>query len=538
MTRTTGQILLLTDDEPELGALELALLQRGANVHRAEPEAACRLLDRNDLDLILVDPERVDSRAAAILDTAPLVPWLVALVPDAGTATLRRALSVGARDFLCLPIDGSADREADRLMELVRERRLRCGSRGIKEADSYHRLKQHVRELTDRYLRQCRTSDEAQDVFYLDLSRLMTILDNIMDGIVFTDPEGQITLMNPVAEALVSVKTIFAIGKSIRDLGPGIELVEEIARDHERALIEGGVSERTLEIHLSGRDLSYLQLRTTAVTDYKGSFAGILTVIKDVSAEFKSEQMKNQYLSIVSHELRTPLTGIKTLATILGKGMLGGLPAQQQEVVNSIREQALRLEHEVDKLISLGRIESGDLATDREAFPVVELLDSAVAPFRQIAQDRGLDFLVEDDDAGPWVLADREDLRRAIQALVENSIKFTPAGGRVEVFVEELEDSVKLHVKDNGPGINPRYHRSIFEKFFQIENPLTRHHGGAGLGLALAQGVARAHNGWIELFSDIGQGADFCICLPKCDGDSGGEVETSQAAVAAIRKEE
>jgi len=537
MKRTPGHILILADDEPGLSALELALLARGANVLRSEPESAVHLLEKSSVDCVIMSPSRVDGRVASLLEL-PGGPALVALVPEAGERAVREALAVGARDYLVRPALGDGVEAAERTLAVLTTRLQRSSQRQIREAESLHRLKQQVKELTERYVRQCRTFDEAQDVFYLDLSRMMTIFDNIMDGIVFTDVEGQITLMNPVAEELLGVRTIFAIGKCVRELGHGNELIDEVATDHESALIDGGVSERTSEVHVKGKDLSYLKLRTTAVADYKGSFAGILTVIKDVTSEYKSEQMRNQYLSIVSHELRTPLTGIKTFASLMAKGSIGPLSDKQQSVIDSIREQTLRLEHEVDKLICLGRIDSGDFAADSEEFEMIGMLSGIVAPFAQIARDRGIEFNVRAPTESQWVLADRENLKRALQALVENAIKFTSAGGRVDVFLDDRPDEVRIHVRDTGLGISPRYHRRIFDKFFQVEDPLTRHFGGAGLGLNVAHGVAKSHQGRVEVISDLGQGAEFIFCLPRIQPAARQPTETSQAAVVSGRKEQ
>ncbi len=542
MTRTAGQILILSEEEESLSALEFALVRLGANVVRSLPDGSAYLLEQVEPDVVLVDPKRIAGRAAALLDVAHRAPVIVALLHRVDNEALRWAMACGARDWLKAPISDPKQAAAT-VLEIVEARKRHGSQRRIREAESVHLLKQQVRELTERYVRQCRTFDEAQDVFYLDLSRMMTIFDNIMDGIVFTDPEGQVTLMNPVAEDLLGVKTIFAIGKRVRDFGRGTELIDEVARDHECALLDGGVTERTVEIHQKSHSLSYLELRTTAVIDYKGSFAGILSVIKDVTAEYKGEQMKNQYLSIVSHELRTPLTGIKTFATLMAKGTLGPLPGVQQEVIDTIREQTLRLEHQVDRLICLGRIESGDFAMDRESFELSALLDTLTAPFAQAARDRGIDFRVRRTEDNPCVRADREDLRRAIQALIANAIKFTPNGGHVEISIEcPADGGVVVHVKDSGPGISPRYHGRIFEKFFQVEDPLTRQYGGAGLGLCVAQGVAKAHGGCIEVMSDLGQGAEFRFYLPVCDAArdvaADREDEKSQAALASIRKEE
>jgi two-component system phosphate regulon sensor histidine kinase PhoR len=99
--------------------------------------------------------------------------------------------------------------------------------------------------------------------------------------------------------------------------------------------------------------------------------------------------------------------------------------------------------------------------------------------------------------------------------LIENAVKFAPDGGHVTVSIGTMEQGgLRFAVRDDGIGIDPRYHRRIFEKFFQVEDPLTRHHGGAGLGLFVAKGVVEAHGSRIEVSSQLGQGADFSFALP------------------------
>jgi signal transduction histidine kinase len=237
--------------------------------------------------------------------------------------------------------------------------------------------------------------------------------------------------------------------------------------------------------------------------------------LKDVTAEFKTDQLKNQYLSIVAHELRTPLTGIKTFATMMAKGKLGSMSERQQMVCESIREQSVRLEHQIDKLINLGNLESADYGRDREVITVDEFVNGLLAPFEQPARDRHIELTLQIDPTEEKLFADRADLRRACQALVENAVKFTRDGGQVRVRIEAMPDGgLRFGVSDDGIGIDPRYHRRIFEKFFQVEDPLTRHHGGAGLGLFVTRGIVEAHGSRIEVSSQLGQGADFSFALP------------------------
>lgn len=343
---------------------------------------------------------------------------------------------------------------------------------------------------------------------------MMTIITNLMDGIVFVDRAGNVTLMNPVAEDLLGTKSFVAIGKPMTALQGRRDLVQTLADDHARLLQQKEVVQ-TVEVHHSEQDLLYIRCITSRVLDHRGQPAGILTVLKDVTADFKTDQLKNQYLSIVAHELRTPLTGIKTFATMMAKGTLGTLSERQHRVCESIREQSVRLEHQIDKLINLGNLESADYGRDREVIPVAEFAAGLLAPFEQPARDRRIELRFDVEANEESLFADRADLRRACQALVENAVKFARDGGRVSVRIEAMADAgLRFGVSDDGIGIDPRYHRRIFEKFFQVEDPLTRHHGGAGLGLFVSRGIVEAHGSRIEVSSQLGQGADFSFALP------------------------
>ncbi len=422
-------------------------------------------------------------------------------------ATLRQVLAAGADGVVSFA--DPADEVADSL-RWAHERRLSAHA-GREEV---RRLASQCDGLRERCARLGERMHEAQETFYLDLSRMMTIITNIMDGIVFADRDGNVTLLNPVAEDLLGVKSFVAIGRPITALQGRTELVAALTGDHRRLDGKKDVVQ-TVELHHSEHDLLYVKCITSRVLDYRGQPAGALSVLKDVTAEYKADQLKNQYLSIVAHELRTPLTGIKTFATMMAKGALGGLSDAQKRACDSMREQSLRLEHQIDKLINLGNLESDDYAQDRELFGVGELANALLLPFEQPARDRGIELRLVVEPSELLLHAGRADLRRACQALIENAVKFAPDGGHVEVRIAAVgHDGLEFGVRDDGIGIDPRYHRRIFEKFFQVEDPLTRHHGGAGLGLFVARGIVEAHGSRIKLSSQLGQGADFSFMLP------------------------
>ncbi|MCA8952206.1 MAG: PAS domain S-box protein [Planctomycetes bacterium] len=465
--------------------------------------------------LVVADDLVGDGRSLSGLLGAHAVPFVLGCTDEPTAADFRAALRLGAVGVV------SPHTSVDELTDVL-TLAARRGHDARVQRDELQRHEYLVAELRQRCADQARRFQESQDTFFLDLSRLMTIITNIMDGIVFVDRAGNVTLLNPVAEDLLGTKSFVAIGKPMQAMGSRNELVTALAHDHGRLQGHGDKEVvQTVEVHHNEQDLVYIQCITSRVTDYRGRPAGALSVLKNVTAEFKTDQLKNQYLSIVAHELRTPLTGIKTFSTMMAKGALGALNETQKEVCDSIREQSLRLEHQIDKLINLGSLESADYGQDRETATVAEFAAGLLLPFEQSSRDRRIDLEFEVCDSDQLLYVDRADLRRACQALVENAIKFTPDGGRVEVSITaggpDGTGELRFRVVDDGIGIDPRYHRRIFEKFFQVEDPLTRHHGGAGLGLFVAKGIVEAHGSCIEVSSQLGQGADFSFVLPASE---------------------
>lgn len=503
---------LIVDPDAASAARFGGLLEAAGRTHavaRSAVEAAA-MLERQSAEVLLAAATVPEAEWAAVQRLAAKADAALVLgVPDVEpTATeLEFAIQAGCAAVLAA---GAPGPRIDAVFVAAARRRRAA----LQAREEMRRLRFQSEELRRRCAQQAERFQESQETFFLDLSRMMTIITNIMDGIVFADRSGNVTLLNPVAEDLLGVKSFVAIGKPLGSLQGRQELLAVLGADHLRLESQKEVV-RTVEVHHSEQDLLYIKCITSRVLDYRGQPAGTLSVLKDVTAEFKTDQLKNQYLSIVAHELRTPLTGIKTFSTMMSKGTLGPLSEQQHRVCESIREQSVRLEHQIDKLINLGNLESADYGQDREVITVGDLAAGLLAPFEQPSRDRRIELSFDVEGPETPLDADRADLRRACQALVENAVKFSPDGGQVHVRIaRNTAGELKFGVRDHGIGIDPRYHRRIFEKFFQVEDPLTRHHGGAGLGLFVARGIVEAHGSRIEVSSQLGQGADFSFALP------------------------
>src|SRR5688572_27445155 len=243
----------------------------------------------------------------------------------------------------------------------------------------------------------------------------MSTFGDVMNGVIFADGEGTLAALNPAAEHLSGLAALTALSRPLAQLRGRSGLFDAVI-DEQGVAATRGNSSRVVEFHHSERDLLYIKLVSSVVRDCQGRPAGVMSLLEDVTANYKTDQLRNQYLSIVAHELRTPLTGIKTFSTMLAKGRLGPLEARQRDALESIREQSVRLEHQIDKLVNLGFLESQEYGRDLQTFDLGEMIGTAVTPLAQPAREKALALVLDLPSPPVTVQADRSDLRRALQA--------------------------------------------------------------------------------------------------------------------------
>ncbi|MBC7222660.1 MAG: hypothetical protein H5T59_00020 [Anaerolineae bacterium] len=228
------------------------------------------------------------------------------------------------------------------------------------------------------------------------------------------------------------------------------------------------------------------------------------------------DQMKANFLATISHELRTPLSYITGYIPMVLEGELGPLTVAQKQALKSAMSGANRLTRLINDLLDFVSLDQRKLALFFEQVDIRELIAEAVALCQEAADSRKVLVRTEVADDMPEVLVDRHSMGRAIFHLVDNAVKFTPPGGRVEIraFPTEGGERVRLEVQDTGIGIDPAHQERIFERFYQVDGSSTRRYGGTGLGLALVKLVVEAHNSQIRVESAPGKGAKFYCDLP------------------------
>ena len=319
----------------------------------------------------------------------------------------------------------------------------------------------------------------------------------------------------------------------------GSSATERTSAEGERRIVEDRLR-GALEHEGSSRDraeLRYLPLRSGATLLGALTFSPPLTLKSSEEARFlaafaqqgalalhrtslkkqaeeaalkaRVEEMRSALLSTVSHDLRTPLAAITGAATTLRDTSLLANRPQQRELLDTICEEADRLERLVRNLLDMTMVESGALPVKREWVPIEEIVGSALTRLESMLSGRSVEIMLSPEL--PLLSVDTVLLQQVFLNLLENAVKYTPAKSKIEIRAHAIGNSMVINVDDRGPGLPPGGDLRIFEKFFRAD---TSSVSGAGLGLAICRGVVEAHGGTISAENRVGGGTSFTITLP------------------------
>ncbi len=252
------------------------------------------------------------------------------------------------------------------------------------------------------------------------------------------------------------------------------------------------------------------------VDDRTARLSGANRTLEQTVARLEElDRAKSEFLANVSHELRTPLTMILGPVSSLLDGAAGPLGPAQRGLLGAASDHSKRLLRQVNNLLDISKIEAGRMRLRFEPTDIAALATTLVSSVRGAAEAAGQ--RIEIDPAPPLepIHVDREQIDKALLNILGNAVKFTPAGGRIRVRIDETPAFVRIAVSDTGPGIAPEHRERIFERYGQVDGSTTRRHAGTGLGLALAGQIVALHAGHIDLDGEPGKGSTFTVWLPK-----------------------
>lgn len=240
----------------------------------------------------------------------------------------------------------------------------------------------------------------------------------------------------------------------------------------------------------------------------------LLLFLRDITEEMRVEAIKKDFVANVSHELRTPLASIKGYSeTLLDEGLSES--DSSKEFLRIIDKHATRMSRLIDDLLILSMLESQQISVECAPLDVDELIGFSVSGFSKQARDKGIELTSEVADGLTSVLGDRDRLEQVMVNLLDNAIKYTPAGGSVKVSAYTESDAIRIDVADTGIGIPPKDIPRIFERFYRVDKARSRELGGTGLGLAIVKHIIQGHGTRVWVESELGKGSCFSFILEK-----------------------
>lgn len=363
---------------------------------------------------------------------------------------------------------------------------------GIPDIDALvQALRQMHRQLADRFeeLRRERAESTA-------------LVEAMTEGVIAADGRGRITTANAAARRLLG----YGEHESLPDL-PELFRGKALREVVDSGLAGTAVQNREIEL-----DGSMLIVNARPLPA-----GGALLVLHDVTEIRRLEAVRRDFVANVSHELKTPLTSISGYAETI----LADRPelALERRFLTTILNNSRRMQHLVDDLLDLSRIESGRWV------PVVEPVDVAAAAREAWAAlgDRaahGVELVLDPAPDAPSVDADPDAVRQILTNLLDNSLRYTPAGGRITCWTRAENDGVTLGVSDTGQGIASEHLPRIFERFYRADASRSRDEGGTGLGLAIVKHLVEAHDGHVTAESERGRGTTILCWFPHATADS------------------
>jgi signal transduction histidine kinase len=225
-------------------------------------------------------------------------------------------------------------------------------------------------------------------------------------------------------------------------------------------------------------------------------------------------QLKLNFISNVSHELRMPMQFLIGYLDLFSDGSLGPVNTEQASALSSLQGATQQLKGLIENLLQFSSAAAGDLPLDMSPLTLDLPVKTAVTVSRPKAQARAVDLKKVVSAQLPQVIADNDKITWVVEQLLDNAIKFTPAGGLIQIETTPVQQNVMVKVTDTGIGIPDDRIDEICEPFHQLDGSSTRHYGGTGLGLALARSIVDAHGSKIQVESYVGQGSSFSFALP------------------------
>lgn len=340
---------------------------------------------------------------------------------------------------------------------------------------------------------------------------LEAIVNSINDPIIGLSREREILFINNEALNVLNLKREKVIRKSAEELALKNDLLRRLIRE----LVTPDEKKEPLKIYADNKEsyfqAFYIPIKNAEAGEDEWQNLGDVILLKNIT-EFKElDSAKTTFISTISHELKTPISAIMMSLQLLEDKRVGSLNEEQEQLSKSIKENSERLLNITGELLNVTQVETGKLQMMPKITKPIELIEYAIKANRVQADKFNIQIEVEYPEGKiPKLFVDSEKIAWVLTNLLSNAIRYSRENGRVVIGARQNEEYIELYVQDFGKGIDPRYHQSIFDRYFRVPGTKVQ---GSGLGLSISKDFVEAHGGTLTVKSELGKGSRFVMKL-------------------------
>lgn len=344
----------------------------------------------------------------------------------------------------------------------------------------------------------------------MEKKRIETLVNNMHDAVIGLDENHFIYMINDEALKITNLHKEDIIGKTAHEVAVNNDLMRELLKNIDHPVKDPIKIVRENKENYFEQDIVPINIVKTGEKEKK--YIGKVILLRNITPFKELDFAKTNFIATISHELKTPISAIKMGVQLLGNQKFGELNEQQQELLKSINEDGQRLLDITGELLNLSQVESGNIRLTVEKCSPKEIVQTAVKNVEKLAEQKNIsiqtEYQLEDTD---FVTADFDKTVWVMNNFLTNAVKHSFQDEEIKVLVQRIENFIQFNIIDTGSGIDEKYHRQIFDRYFQVPG---EHQNGTGLGLAISKNFIEKQDGEIGVNSALNNGSTFYFRLP------------------------
>jgi len=336
------------------------------------------------------------------------------------------------------------------------------------------------------------------------------------DPVIGLDENKRVLFMNNVALKISGLQQENVIGKLVQDIAISNDLIRSLVQDLFNTFEKSTAKNTPVKIYADNKesyfDKEIIPIKIIPTGEKEEKLIGNVILLQNITPFKELDFAKTNFIATVSHELKTPISSIQMSLQLLQNKQIGNINPEQQNLIESILDDANRLLKITGELLNMTQVESGNIQIAVAPSDAKEILDYAINANHTAAEQKQIQFQVNVPDNLPKVSADKEKTAWVLTNLISNAIRYSYDNSTIYLGIDEENKHIRFSVKDTGQGIAPQYKEKIFNRYFRV--PGTRKEG-TGLGLAISKEFIEAQGGNIKVDTEFGEGSTFSIELPS-----------------------